>query len=220
MNNFSIKELKNKTVGDFLKDTRAEIQISLEKVSQKTRINIKYLKALEEGGYDELPGGVYSEKILESYASYLNIDYACLKKAFRRESGFVSKKIKRTFVPKISSRSLLVTPRLISIAFVFLLVVFLLIYLGTEINNIFSPPNLIVSSPPDNFITEKPTIKVSGQTEEEVDIKINDQNITDPVRKNHGSWKIIYLLANAFRKIRLKRSMNIILKPRLHWAKL
>lgn len=175
---FKIIKIKNKTVGDILSETRREFNISLEEASQKTRIHQNYLKAIEEGEYALLPGGVYSEKILQTYADFLNIDFNFLKKLFIKETQIINQQYSgKTFVPKVSKRNFLMTPRLIKIFVGIVLITLLLIYLGYEIYNIFSPPALDILSPTDNLITTNLTIKIIGQTEKEVQIKINDQAI-------------------------------------------
>ncbi len=177
MYKFSVTKIKNKTVGEILEESRREQNLSLEEAASETHIHPKQLTALEAGDYGNLPGGVYSEKILETYANFLNIDFSGLKKIFEKETILSRKPNQKTFVPKISAKNFLVTPRLIKISLAAIAVLLLLTYLGFEINNIFSPPPLDISSPSDNLITDKSTIEVIGQTEKEVKIKINDQEV-------------------------------------------
>ncbi len=177
MYKFSVTKIKNKTVGEILEESRREQNLSLEEAARETHIHPKQLSSLEAGDYGNLPGGVYSEKILETYANFLNIDFGGLKKIFEKETILSRKPNQKTFVPKISAKNFIVTPRLIEISLAAIAVLLLLTYLGFEINNIFSPPPLDISSPRDNLVTDKSTIEVIGQTEKEVKIKINDQEV-------------------------------------------
>lgn len=203
MNSFSIIELKNKTVGEVLEETRKEFDISIGDAALKTKINKDYLVALEKGEYKKLPGGVYSEKILETYANFLNIDFFCLEKAFLREMKAIRGKEAETFIPKISRGSLVVTSRLISIFLTVLAVTGFLIYLGFGVNNIFSPPELEVFSPVDNFVTDSPTVVISGKTEKEVKVKINEQEIE---RKQDGFFNEIISLSPGANIIKISAS--------------
>jgi len=200
---FSTIEIKNKTVGQVLKETREELKLSVEETVLATKINKNYLIALENGEYKKLPGGVYSEKILEVYANFLNIDFFCLEKAFLREMKATRGKEVKTFVPKISRGSLIVTPRLVSVILTSIVVIGFLVYLGFEVNNIFSPPKLEVFGPADNFVTEKPMIEISGKTESEVTIKINDQEIE---RKQDGVFSEIISLSPGSNIIKVSAS--------------
>jgi cytoskeletal protein RodZ len=198
MYKFSVTQIKNKTVGEILSETRREQNLTLEEVADVTRLRLPHLVALEAGDYLNLPGGVYSEKILEIYANFLNLDLTGLKEIFEKES-LTSKRVKKTaFLQKISPKNFLVTPRLIEIAVAAVFVLLLLTYLGFEINNIFSPPDLAVFSPENNLTTENPTIVVSGYAEKEVSVKINDQTIQTDA------------LGNFNETISLKTGLNVI----------
>lgn len=198
MYKFSVTQIKNKTVGEILSETRREQNLSLEEVADTTHLRLPHLVALEAGDYENLPGGVYSEKILEAYANFLNLDLTGLKKIFEKENSTSKRLKKNAFLQKISSKNFIVTPRLIEISVAAVFVILLLVYLGFEINNIFSAPNLSLLSPENNLTTENPTITVSGYTEKEVNVKINDQTIqTDAA----GNFK---------ETISLKTGLNII----------
>lgn len=198
MPNFSVTQIKNKTVGEILSETRREQNLSLEEVAEATRLRPSHLVALEAGDYENLPGGVYSEKILETYANFLNIDIKSLKNIFDKES-LVGRQVKKgAFLKKISPKLFIVTPHLIKISIATILVLLLLTYLGFEINNIFSPPSLLVTSPIDNLTTEEPTITVTGRTEKEVNVKINDQAIQTDA------------LGNFNESVSLKTGLNVI----------
>jgi transcriptional regulator with XRE-family HTH domain len=176
---FLVSQIKNKTVGEILEEARREQNLSLEKASELTHIHKNHLIALESGNYSALPEGIYSEKLLETYVDFLNIDFPSLKKLFTKELQ-INKRVtkdRKSFVSKISSRNLIVAPRIIKVFTAVLAVLILLIYLGFEISNIFSPPPLDIFNPIDNLVTVDPTIEVIGQTEKEVKIKINDQEI-------------------------------------------
>ncbi len=105
MHKFSVTQIKNKTVGEILSETRREQNLTLEEVADITRLRLNHLVALEAGDYENLPGGVYSEKILDTYANFLNLDLTGLKDIFEKES-LAGKKIKKgAFLQKISSKN-------------------------------------------------------------------------------------------------------------------
>lgn len=61
-------------VGQWLREARQAKEFSLEQVEAQTRIRIKFLTALEEGDYEELPGEVYTRGFLRNYALFLDLD--------------------------------------------------------------------------------------------------------------------------------------------------
>ncbi|MBP8717870.1 MAG: helix-turn-helix domain-containing protein [Candidatus Atribacteria bacterium] len=63
-----------KEIGEYLRNRRIELGISLEEAEQNLKIRKKYLVALEEGDESILPGRTYFVGYLRNYANYLGID--------------------------------------------------------------------------------------------------------------------------------------------------
>jgi len=64
------------TVGKLLKNERERQELSLEDVSERTKINVKYLEAIEEDSKEGFPGELYCELFTKSYAEALGLEYA------------------------------------------------------------------------------------------------------------------------------------------------
>jgi cytoskeletal protein RodZ len=62
------------TLGDYLKNKREAQNITLEEVSQTTRIRRTILQAIENNHYDLIPPKVFTQGFIKSYASYLGLD--------------------------------------------------------------------------------------------------------------------------------------------------
>lgn len=62
------------TLGDYLKNNREAQNITLEEVSQATRIRRTILEAIENNNYDRIPPKVFTQGFIKSYASYLGLD--------------------------------------------------------------------------------------------------------------------------------------------------
>jgi cytoskeletal protein RodZ len=62
----------NETLFEKLKAIRIKKNIELEKIAQKTRINIKYLEAIESGNIKNIPE-VYDKLFFQTYLSSLNV---------------------------------------------------------------------------------------------------------------------------------------------------
>ncbi|WP_080874699.1 helix-turn-helix domain-containing protein [Oceanobacillus timonensis] len=61
-------------VGEKLKEARLEKDISLDSLQEKTKIQKRYLVAIEEGNFDILPGKFYTRAFIKEYASAVGID--------------------------------------------------------------------------------------------------------------------------------------------------
>lgn len=63
-----------KEIGEILQKAREEKAISLEQISELTKIRLLYLRALEAGEFEKLPGRVYVKGFLKSYAKTVELD--------------------------------------------------------------------------------------------------------------------------------------------------
>lgn len=62
------------SLGTIFKEIREKNGITLEEIENTTKIRTKYLKAIENDKFDEIPGKVYAKGFVKSYAKYLKID--------------------------------------------------------------------------------------------------------------------------------------------------
>ena len=61
-------------IGVTLRSARIQRGLSVEQVAQDTRISARFIEALEDEAFDELPAPVYVRGFLRSYANYLKVD--------------------------------------------------------------------------------------------------------------------------------------------------
>jgi transcriptional regulator with XRE-family HTH domain len=72
-------------VGSILKKKREELEYGLDQVSEDTKIRRKYLEAIENGTYNQIPGPVYTRSFLRIYADYLGLDQVFIVKRYLDE---------------------------------------------------------------------------------------------------------------------------------------
>lgn len=70
-------------VGQILRQCREHYGEDLEGVALALRIRMAYLKAIEEGRFQDLPGPTYVQGFLRAYADYLGLDSEALLKRYR-----------------------------------------------------------------------------------------------------------------------------------------
>lgn len=74
-------------VGQALREARMSLGLSLEDMSQRLRINMRYMAALEEGRPEDLPGTAYGAGFVRSYAEAMGLDAPDLVRRFREAAG-------------------------------------------------------------------------------------------------------------------------------------
>lgn len=73
------------SVGQLLKEKRLERGLVLEDVADAMKIRRKYIEALENGNYSEIPDKVYTKSFLKIYADYLGLDRVYILKRYMDE---------------------------------------------------------------------------------------------------------------------------------------
>jgi cytoskeletal protein RodZ len=73
------------TFGDELRRERELRQISLREVADSTKINLRYLEALEKNDFEDLPGGVFNRGFVRAYAQFIGVDPDAMVNAYLLE---------------------------------------------------------------------------------------------------------------------------------------
>ncbi len=64
------------SLGARLKREREQRKITLDEISLSTKIGTRFLLAIEEEQFDQLPGGIFNKGFVRAYARYLGVDEA------------------------------------------------------------------------------------------------------------------------------------------------
>lgn len=68
-----------------LESRRIKNGVSLEQIAESTKISIRFLKAIEDEEFDELPGGIFDTSYLRQYATATGFDEAKLIAQYERK---------------------------------------------------------------------------------------------------------------------------------------
>ncbi len=169
-----------------LQDIRKSHCVSLENIHRKTKIPLKYLRALEEGNIKMLPDVLYVRNIIKKYLGFFHIDAKpyLAKLEIKPEENKYAERI-------INRGPLIVVSRVIKTALAIILVLGFIGFLGYKINNIFSPPDISVYSPAEGFVSNTEIISVQGRAQAGTTISINGERVV--LDKNNEFAKEINL---------------------------
>ncbi|MSQ37231.1 MAG: DUF4115 domain-containing protein [Chloroflexi bacterium] len=153
------------SLGEILRAQRERKGIVLVQAADDTRIRLKFLRALEDGDHNALPGAVYTKGFLRNYAEYLDLDPQDLMAAYNAERGVTVEPV-RTFEPirPILRRNLIMTPSVLVPAFVLAGVAFFVAYLYYQFTAFAVPPRIEVLDPPSDTIAQSADYVVRGRT--------------------------------------------------------
>ena len=182
MISFYAKQIENPlTLGERLCQARQGQALRLKDIAAKISVSEKYLQAIEKSRYALLPGDVYARNFIKVYAAFVGINPTEAVARYESERSIYKKTKEQSAqdfskpVRKVSARNLIVGPRLLRNSMVLILVFGVLGYLGTKVNAIVTPPELVIDSPVNNLVISQNLIEVSGRVEAEAVLEINGQ---------------------------------------------
>jgi hypothetical protein len=71
--------------GEVMKRERELRQITLREISEATKINLRYLDALERNDFRHLPGGVFNKGFVRAFAQHIGVDPESMVNAYLEE---------------------------------------------------------------------------------------------------------------------------------------
>ena len=74
-------------LGDLLRETREQKKLSLEDVEQGTNIRKLYIKSIEDGDYNKLPGEVFLKGFIKTYGKFLGLNSLELIEQYKKEKN-------------------------------------------------------------------------------------------------------------------------------------
>lgn len=163
-----------RSVGEYLKSVRLSKGISGEDLERETKIKKSFIQAIEEGHWENLPDFAVVTGFVKSIASYLGED-----------GNKVTAMLRRDYPPKVVSinpkpdvfKTFSWGPKLTFVLGILIVALILVGYLVFQYINFVKAPRLSVSNPKENEIVNKKTLLVSGKTDPEATIKVNNQPV-------------------------------------------
>jgi cytoskeletal protein RodZ len=167
-----------KTVGQILQQSRSARKLEVAEVARITRIRSQYLIALEADDYSQLPSATVAKGFIRNYGQFLGLNAIYLSAVFRRDfaENPQGQIVPRGMVEPVSKTTLW-SPKSTIIALVTLLFTLFGSYLTYQYIQLLGPPFLEVTSPLMDTVTDQDTIQITGRTDPEATILVNDQSL-------------------------------------------
>ncbi len=170
---------KPQTLGERIKRVRRKKRISLAKMEGLTKIRSRYIKAIERGEYQKLPGDVYIRGFLRTIAKTLNMDAVNLIGLYKEETK--GKDHKNAILDRmrgITEAKFIITPKLIFVFFGIIIIFLIGGYFWYQVSGFAAAPELELSKPAKEDITTKSDeITIAGATDPGTSLTINNQAI-------------------------------------------
>lgn len=222
MSVFCYKPIKRPVrLGERFRSEREGRGWSVASAELKSHIPIKYVTALENGRFDELPPAkAHRLAYVKHYAEVLGLNTEDCSTQFCRENGLAG--LTKTITPAKnahakSGKSVSVIVRNAVLASC---VVLFVGYLAWQVKGIIEPPILAVVSPLDGSVVSERTVLVQGEAEAGARLTVNGQEVAGDTR---GQFRIPIDLVEGLNTLTVaatkkhgkttERLVNVILKP-------
>lgn len=130
--------------------------VDLYRAERDTKIRARYLAALEQGEYGELPGAVYTKGFLRNYALYLGLDPEDVIRQWKRERGDAAVRAEPVLaVPQpleAPRQGLTFSPVIVVAALLTVLIGVFAVYIGVQLLRFSKPPTIAVTTPAQKVI--------------------------------------------------------------------
>ncbi len=168
-----------KTVGEILSTARLSRKLSLEEISRETRINLKYLQAIEANAFDQLPPSAFTKGFLQNFAHSVSADPQQVLAVFRRDydADAKGKIIPRTLTETSRRPFFTFNPSTTTLLIVGILGAFVVAFFLHQIIEFRSAPPLQIIEPEDQAQLISPLI-VRGNTHPQATVHINNRLAT------------------------------------------
>lgn len=161
------------TIGEQLQRGRQALNLSVVQVADRTRIGSRFIQALEQGQYKELPGSVYVRKYVSELCQLYSLPFDRLSEQLAREMSVTQPKEVR-LSPKSSAKPLQI-PNLFRWGAVGILVAVIGAYFTWEVVRLITPPQISVSEPSQDIVLDQLNLTVKGKTQPGAQVTINGE---------------------------------------------
>jgi cytoskeletal protein RodZ len=161
-----------RSLGNTIKDKRAELTISLADLERETRIRKEFLNAIENAAWENLPEYPVVQGFVRSIAHVLDMDEELSLALLRRD--YPRKDIRITPKPDVKNKFIW-SPKWTLLAGVLFVSLIIVGYLGYQYKQFVSPPTLTINNPTEDEVITKSIYTVTGKTSEDATVIINNQ---------------------------------------------
>ncbi|MBI4153474.1 helix-turn-helix domain-containing protein [Candidatus Woesebacteria bacterium] len=161
-----------RTIGRAIKEARTKKRYSLSKLGDATKIKKDFIEALEKENWKALPDFPVLFGFVKNIAGALETSEKGLLALLRRD--YPPKALLINPKPDVENKFVF-SPKLTFAIGVGIIVVFLLGYLAFQYGTFVGPPSLSVFEPKEGQIVTERMVKVSGKTDSDAILKVNNQ---------------------------------------------
>ena len=161
-----------KNIGAIIKEARMRKKLSLSRLEKEIKIKKNFLQAIEKNEWASLPDFPVLAGFVKNISRVLSLDEEKTLAVLRRD--YPPKVLAINPKPDISD-NFVWSPKLTFLVGIIVVVMLVLGYLAFQYFHFISPPTLTVSEPKENQIVSQNNLVVSGKTDTDATVSVNNQ---------------------------------------------
>ena len=178
-----------KTIGEIIHASRVDRSLSEQQLSGLTRIDVKYIQALEENDFQKLPSATFTKGFVRNLAQALGKNPDEWVALLRRDYQAATISTTPLSLPRRRAKFSLASLFQSQMALLLLGSLVFVIYLGFQYRAVITPPALEVINPLKDAVTISP-ITIEGKTASGTTITINDDLKITPDSSGYFAAKL------------------------------
>ena len=202
---FDENTIEELPLNDTFRKKRTEKNISHEELSEKTGISTGNIKKIESGEWEKLPADIYVKDFLSKCAKVFDTDESIFLNLYEKEVFSEDTKEKHK-VRKISKKYFVITPKLITKLVFTVFIVVILSYFSMQLSYLLKNPEIFVTNPKDDIITELKEVEVKGSTHPDNKVTINEGDI---FVESSGDFSESIILQSGINTIKIKATNRL-----------
>ena len=227
---FSERKIRSlQTLSERLQAARKLRGLSLADVASETGVQERYLQAIEENRFDELPAAVYSRGFVTRYAEEMNLPSEEIMAMYDHERGIDThlrhargeRSPAETRPIQAKKTKFFFSPKMIRIGIAVVAVSALVVYLIVQFRALSAAPTLVVTDPEGDVTVDASSYTVVGTVEQGSRVLLNGSEVRvsangtfeEEVPLEPGQNSLRFVATNAVEKTTVLERMIIVPEP-------
>jgi cytoskeletal protein RodZ len=166
------------TLGERLRQLRIESRQTPEQVAKAIHVAVKYVVAIEENRYKDIPGLVYARNFVRLYVRYMKLPVESAMERFEKEWQVIQgRRTERAGMVQRAHTEPRWWQRHAGLVIAGVVVAVVIGYFGWQLVRFFQPPSLVVTNPADDVSTNSATIIIRGKSVSEAIVSVNNEQV-------------------------------------------
>lgn len=166
------------TLGERLRQLRLEAKQTPEQIAKAVHVAVKYITAIEESRYKDIPGLVYARNFVRLYVRHMKLPVDSAMERFEKEWQVIQgRRTERAGMVQRARTEPHWWQRHAGLLVASVAVAIVVSYFAWQIIQFFRPPLLVITNPSGDISTSQEELTLTGQSIAEAIVTVNNEPV-------------------------------------------